>query len=661
MFYAKLHFMKNMVCIILGALMVLSVQAQKRGYIYTTNGVDADYREIKNLNVVRGVDGEGFLQVHAIVGNDRWNVRCIRTDDTGTVIWMKEYNFRPHSGLDTSTCPFAVCHNLANDGYVIAGIWSMTFSYDHSSLESPFYIEIDDYGALIQAKRQRISMDTCFAPLKIKPSYEDQTYVVVGVSGNRMDKITSDYRAARVCKLDAQLNELPGAREIKSTYATSASIAANGIVYDAFNNVEVVNDGAGCAYVVSGCVTDDLYRADPSNINFGNYGRAVPFIAKMDTNLNIIWYKADYSIDSTYDHSIVTDVTYDQDRNSLYVIHMRSSVEGNFIALEVRELDYANGNDVQAPVLSTTFDGSTKFQNIDIPNYFLVNVFLSGEDLILVGYAMDDSTVIGPINSMDKIDPLIISLDKTNLSNFNLASCEISCVSFGFLSHQWVQGYLGYRYDISNGDFMVADSLATIPFTLINTVSHSPLIYSPEITVDGLLPGDSSIRYILAIAGAENFDQLHPSGEKFPFLYKIMNSPFCIDSNSSVEPSPFHELGSRDITSSTINFSDTLNSNVVVNDFDIFYKECIINGESKSIFPLEVDFIRVSRNEDLHYHVMNYYQDKFAQFQNWEIKYLFDLSGYQLQASQKYLPSGVYIAHTQNENSVTRMLKIFVY
>lgn len=657
MFYAKLHFMKNMVCIILGALMVFSVQAQKRGYIYTTNGVDADYREIKNLNVVRGVDGEGFLQVHAIVGNDRWNVRCIRTDDTGTVIWMKEYNFRPHSGLDTSTCPFAVCHNLTNDGYVIAGIWSMTFSYDHSSLESPFYIEIDDYGALIQAKRQRISMDTCFAPLKIKPSYEDQTYVVVGVSGNRMDKITSDYRAARVCKLDAQLNELPGARELKSTYATSASIAANGIVYDAFNNVEVFNDGSGYAYVVSGCVTDDLYRANTSHPDFGNYGRAVPFIAKMDTNLNIIWNKADYSINSTYDHSIVTDVTYDQDRNSLYVIHMRSSTIGDEKALEVRELDYNTGNEAQDPVYTSTSVGSAPFALAEVSNYYFSNTFVSGDELILVGYALENRTR-QILTNQEKIDPFVIALDKSDLSQMQYAYYE-PAKTHGFLDLSWVQGYLGYRYPLSNADFWVADASSTpFPYAKKTAQSHSPLIYFPEMTVTGLRYGDVQ-PVILAISGAENYMDLAHTTPKFPYLYHIQNS-ICNDSSTSAEPLQMLELGQINIEDTTINRAENLNDQILITDFDIFYRECAVE-QDQSFQPLKISYLHMSSSEN----VMEKFEDLLQREESdqrvhWELMNLSAINGVLHHRNQSRLSPGIYVASFISPKNRVRIVKIIV-
>ena len=156
-------------------------------------GTDPQYKESKNYNVIRSIDRQGYLQMHAVNTIDSWKIRLIRTNGTGDVQWQYDYAFR--GGPDTNTIPFAICHNLDGDGYVIAGIWSRDFTYDNSGKVHPFYMEIDDLGQVVQAKRLMISSDTCFAPLKIKPSYPDETYVVAGVSSDTLSDITCDFRA----------------------------------------------------------------------------------------------------------------------------------------------------------------------------------------------------------------------------------------------------------------------------------------------------------------------------------------------------------------------------------------------------------------------------------------------------------------------------------
>ena len=539
---------------------------------------DSIIRELKNFNVIQSVDGNGYLQMHASRPRDVWRVRLIRTDKAGDLIWQFDYLFMDSLSIRFSTIPFAICHNLDGDGYVVAGIWSRDFTYDNSGKVHPFYMEIDDLGQVIQAKRLMISSDTCFAPLKIKPSYPDQTYVVAGVSSDTLSDINFDFRAGRVCKISRNLSELPGAVEIKSSYASTPAIATRGSLFDALNNVEVVQEGSSYYYVISGAVTDDLYRVDPLSFYFGQYGRSVPYIAKTDTNLNIIWYQAGF-VDANYDHSVMTDVVYDSSNNSLYAICMRPSNLNENISLEVRELDWSNGATVQS-VFTTNSSGSAKFTNVDVHDYFFGNLVLSGDGLIAVGYSIEQpNNGVPPYN--DKMDPFVIYFDKNDLSTIT-SSWYSSQETFGTLSLDFMQGYLGYRYPLTKADFYVnSQSLSNSP---TQRASISPMIYFPEMAVfdTDSLAGFTQPR-LEVIAGVQNYIDLFDSTWKHASLFNFRYQANCYDSTTEASPAPLIELYNRLVLDSVINSAQVIDTVKMRYDLSLKLDSCSISGATGSL------------------------------------------------------------------------------
>ena len=638
--------------------------AKEITYVEVTSS-DTIYRMSKNYNVIRSADNMGYLQMHAIVdttGGMTWKTRLIRTNTQGAVIWQYDYCFR--GVADTSTCPFAISPNLSGTGYVIAGIWSRTFSLDHSGKVHPFYMEIDDLGQVVQAKRLMISSDTCFAPLKIKPSYPDQTYVVAGVSSDTLSNIKCSYRAGRVCKLSSSLLELPGALEIKSTYASSPVIAFNGYLFDALNNVEVVKDGSDYYYIVSGAVTDDLARKDTLLPIFGQYGRSAPFIAKLDTNLNILWHRADID-GGDWDHGVTTDVVYDSTRYSLYVLSMQPD---HFIwhkNLEVREIDFTNGITLQS--IKTRSNGIPlgDFRSITIREYYLFNAYIDQGELLLCGYStLHDASTGGTPPFNDKLDPFVLRLDKSDLTVLNTAWVNWQ-ETFGTLSLSVMQGYLGYRYPDSKGDFT---ALRSAIGNTVDTFSSSPVIYFPEMSVfapdsiSGEIPPVTPLLQV--ICGAENYQDLLDATWKHPALYNLLDLENCSVDSSSCNPDFEPGFIARSIDDSYLNYSDFIDSSLTVDSFQLILDSCFETSSSlfraKKQNGIAIDHTSFSKSS------LKGILENTMKLQAIEILQIQDISGKLIDLKTSYLSEGLYVIQLKQTSSLATfedliVLKVLVF
>lgn len=438
---------------------------------------------VKNFNVVRAVDGDGFLQMIAVYRqtDQYWRTRLIRTDTSGGVVWSNDYILYedPAQIDELSSAPFSICINTSEDGYVIAGIWTPqeVRPMEHGGFQGSFYLEVDVTGSVVQLSRhaayQVDSADLwCFAPLKIKPA-GSSGYAVAGVMSDSLSEVTSGIRLGRMCLLDNTLSETK-ARTIRSQHASNSNIGTStGTFYDALNNVEVIEvPGEGFHYIFSGSMTGELLCT--SQAPQGEYGNALPFIGRFDDTLGYVWHRlgidSNFVNDNHLSHTSCGGLYYSESKGSVFVTitivtpDNSNQSHANYIELDVLNGNYVNGVSLE---MSSYGWGGTHL------NYYFTQIEERNDTVILAGYTYDDSYSPTGTPADDELSPVLFVADHANKSairgtifpveNSNYLTSVHDC----FLCYKY---QLSHLYEVNNGCLGAVRQVSSI----------APVIYSPN-------------------------------------------------------------------------------------------------------------------------------------------------------------------------------------
>lgn len=527
----------NLLLSVLGPMTIgLTAQAKDVTYVRVSAGVPVQDEVVKNFNLVRAVEEDGFVQMIAVYdqGDEVWRTRLIRTDTLGSVLWSKDYTFYegPAYDIKLNNVPFSICQSISGEGYVISGIWDAhgVRPMEHGALQSPFYMEVGDTGQVIQVSRQLAYYATyqneyCFAPLKIKP-VGTQGYVAVGVLSDSLSEVTSSHRMGRICLLNDTFGETH-AKLVRSEYAVTSNIRTNsGTLYDAFNNVEVVEvPGQGYSYVVTGSVTGDL--ACPTNAGDSDqYGNAQAYIARFDDTLGIVWEHLGFNYTGG-DHDVISSTYVNTESNEVFFITYGVVSEKNHNDAVIGRLDLLTGSHTDSYILRINLN-STYF-------YFYNQIYKVLDTLWLTGYTYNDAVLPQGTPPNNELNPIILKLDLNSVTILEDEMLNPNSINYLALNQNC---YLCYRKFGDNFLFTTDCVLNEFDTTHINNV-RSPIIYSPthtwfEPNGKHLLCGpfqDSSLVWsspkLYGISG--EYCESNPDAKE------IINGPYLIDGNTHLE------------------------------------------------------------------------------------------------------------------------------
>jgi hypothetical protein len=471
------------------------LQAKEITYVEVVAGNPVTDEVVKNFNLVRAVDDEGFVQMIAVFNqtDQYWRSRLIKTDTSGSVLWSRDYLLYGDPGANhrIDGVPFSICRSATNDGYVIAGIFSesRTRVMEHGGYQSSFYLRVDAVGNVQNVERHTTyiadSLEIwCFAPLKIK-AVGDIGYVVAGVMSDSLSDVTSGTRMGRLCLLDTGLNETK-AVVMQSWHAANSNIAsATGTFYDALNNVEVVEiPGEGYHYICSGSMTGEmLCPFDTSGV--GDYGNALPFIGRFDDTLGYMWHRL--GIDSVQltanrgQPTVAGGLEYSPSTGTVFMSLMNpfefdlaTGAYGRFL-----ELDAMSGSLIQS------FDAwinSSTWSNLGEIYFYITQIELQGDTLLMAGYTHNDHHTTHGLPIDQELTPIVFLID--NQADTAFGFYLFPSTNSDYLSSH--SSYLSYQYRLGNLPFLnrrcnSIGGMVTGALDTGNTVN--PVIYSPDIAL----------------------------------------------------------------------------------------------------------------------------------------------------------------------------------
>lgn len=523
--------MQSRIFIIFMLFFSVLARAKDVTYVKVVAGNPVMDEVVKNFNVVRAVDGEGFVQMIAVYQqtNQYWRTRLIRTDTSGGVVWSKDYILYedPAQIDELSSAPFSICSSTSEEGYVIAGIWTLeeVRPMEHGGFQGAFYLEVDATGNVVQLSRhaayQVDSTDLwCFAPLKIKPA-GSSGYAVAGVMSDSLSEVTSGIRLGRMCLLDNNLSETK-ARTIRSQHASNSNIGTStGTYYDALNNVEVIEiPGEGFHYIFSGSMTGELLCS--SRTPLGAYGNALPFIGRFDDTLGYVWHRlgidSNFINDNHLSHTSCGGLYYSEANGSLFLtILIVTPDAANQSHANYIELDAATGNYIKGFSLemSSYSWGGTHL------NYFFTQIKERNDTIILAGYTFDDAYTPTGTPTDDELSPVVFVVDHANNSAVKGTIFPVENMNYLTNSHK---GYLCYKYQLNGLLEVNNDCLGSIQ----QVTSIAPVIYAP----DHALFNYSKNYFLDALAGPK---QINPPAIIYrPTLYSIEDQPCDELNNASI-------------------------------------------------------------------------------------------------------------------------------
>lgn len=475
------NIIKNLVVLVV-LMMVSSVNAlcDHKIYVEVSSGTSIGENWDKNHVLIRNLDDDGYIMmvaIHKTNGTgDHWAVRLTETTDAGVEVWSFDYELLEAGTEELSATPFAIIHNLDNDGYVIAGAWENwgSSSLTHANQLSPFYLEVDGSGGVVEIKRHKVEGgNKGYVPLSICKGVDE--YLTVGVKSTDYECISCARKIARLSKLDASLEET-AARDLFNNYTITTTTPFVESYFDALCKIKKV-PGQN-EYIISGSLTENIVANTATSCGiYQKAGCSVAYIAKINSSLQIQWDKqfTDYGNQTPAAepiHTTCPDFTFDSGEGetsvhgviNIIIEQNRTRFPGYYF-----ELDYTNGSQSVFKLIGNTDS---------LRSSFFTNIFEEEDSLYLCGFA--HKTVNGN-PQYGQLMPTVFILDKSALTEAGTFYINADNNNF-FNPGGFDDCYLGVHYLNTNDtyDDLVLSDGSCSGLVTPNNQTKSPIIYAPS-------------------------------------------------------------------------------------------------------------------------------------------------------------------------------------
>lgn len=544
--------MKNIILMACLLFTVGSARANHDIYVRVSGSSTVDESYYKNHLTIRNLDDDGYLLVNAAFRNtgvgDHWLIEASEVDNNGAIQWSFEYELLEANNDELSVVPFCVIPNLSNDGYVISAGWedAGSSSFRHDGTVSPFYLEIDDVGNVLNSQRHTVEGGSSgFAPLSICAGVNE--YIVVGVRSTNYACIEcGGGKAGRIAKLSYNLTEKV-AVDLNSTFTITPptpTIDGDSSIFNALSTVKKI-PGLN-AFIITGSLTSNF--VDPSETSatyYGNAGISTGYIARIASDLTVDWEKTftDYSGAGAYDtdpiNSTCSDVFIDPSVGGdtmfavINVIGVSPDNRGNWATGILVEMSYSTSNIFRMKNFDAVVGGSP----FTFSGAFWTNVFATNDSVYLCGFARRANTSPAT-QEYRRLWPVNFTLSRIGFSSGYSFSVHGDNFEYD-APPEYEDCYLGMNYrltNLSHKDLICAASggvltTSTQPVSSSKHQQAGPVIYYPS-----SWEYDDEERLVCYVPyHAQNSSITYPGTPSFSFIASKQFYPSLYHSITSIE------------------------------------------------------------------------------------------------------------------------------